>query len=136
MTTALTASVAPLRRSLPRRLRDEEVAELARLTAGLPHLHAPAPRAPTDTLADGVIRTEAALWEVARRHHVDICPRCSVLDVADALAAKGWTTGSARDALRAVVMLSAATRVDSSDRRAAAAVDRLIGYLELRARMG
>lgn len=129
MTTVVTTTES---RSIPRHLERDEVAELARLTRELPHLRAPLPL----DLADAGIRLDAAVWEVARRHQVDVCTTCSVLDVADELAANGWSTGPARDALRALVMLRGAG-VPATDAPAAIlAAARLIGYLELRSRLG
>lgn len=129
MTTVLTT---PIIRSLPRRLDGDEVAELAALTRDLPHLRTPVPA----DLADANIRLDAAVWQVARRHHVDVCPSCSVLDVADRLTASGWSTGPARDALRALVMLRGSGTQTTDTPTALLAAARLVGYLELRARLG
>ena len=131
MTTVLTTTTA-IRRSLPRRLDRDEVAELARLTRDLPHLRTPLPL----DLADAGIRLDAAMWEVARRHEIDVCTTCSVLSVADKLAAKGWSTGPARDALRALVMLRGSGTATTDTPTAILAAARLIGYLELRSRLG
>ena len=130
MTTALTT--ATIARSLPRRLDSDEVAELARLTRDLPHLRTPL----SLDLADAGIRLDAAVWEVARRHNVDVCTTCSVLDVADKLASDGWSTGPARDALRALVMLRGSGAATTDTPTAVLAAARLIGYLELRSRLG
>src|SRR5687767_9260897 len=101
----MTIVLAPITvRRQPRPLRSEEVAELAATTRDLPHLVRPVPA----DMADGALRVEAAVWDVARRFDVSVCPTCSVLDVADALAGRGWSTGPARDALRALVMLRGA----------------------------
>lgn len=129
MTTVDTTTIP---RSAPRFLDTDEVAELAGLTQDLPHLRTDLP---TD-LADAGIRLDAAVWEVARRHHVDVCTSCSVLDVADALAADGWSTGPARDALRALVMLRGSGANTTDTPTAVLAAARLIGYLELRSRLG
>jgi hypothetical protein len=130
MTTALIITTTP--RSLPRRLDADEVAELARLTRDLPHLRTALPL----DLADAGIRLDAAVWELARRHDVDVCPTCSVLDVADKLASDGWSTGPARDALRALVMLRGSGTATTDTPTAILAAARLIGYLELRSRLG
>jgi hypothetical protein len=128
MSTILVPTSAPVTKPLT----DEEVAEFTALTANLPHLrtHLPA------DLVDAAIRLEAAVWEVAQRHDVEVCPTCSVLDVADALAGNGWSTGPARDALRALVMIRGARRATTDTPVALLAAARLIGYLELRSRLG
>lgn len=130
MTTVITTATTITRQ--PRRLDTDEVAELARLTRELPHLRTPLPL----DLADAGIRLDAAVWEAARRHNVDVCTTCSVLDVADKLAANGWSTGPARDALRALVMLRGSGTNTTDTPTAILAAARLIGYLELRSRLG
>jgi len=129
MTTVLNP---PITRSLPRRLRDDEVTELSSITVDLPHLRSSLPI----DLDDALLRLEAAVWELARRHDVRVCPNCTLLDVIDGLAAKGWSSGPARDALRAIVMLRAGGAIASDEPRVALALSRLIGYLELRSRFG
>lgn len=131
MTTTFFApstSVAP-------RLTEEEVAELTALTHDLPQLVRGGWTAPLPVgTQEAVLRLDAAMWEVARTHGVEVCTECGLLDVIDRLAAQGWDGGPARDALRAFVMLRAAGTTD--DLAAVHAAARLISYLELRARFG
>lgn len=135
--TITTAPSVERRRSLPRRLANDEVAELARLTADLPYLTKGSwsPSLPVG-MTEAAMRLQVAVWEVARRNDVDVCTDCTLAQVADALALKGWSTGAARTALRALVMVGGAGDAFSDDVRAVQAVARLIGYFDLRARLG
>lgn len=108
-------------------LTDDEVNELCKLTAGLPQLVTGYAAA---LPLDPALRLDAALWQVAERHGVEVGCGDSVFDVVDRLAANGWSHGPARDALRAFTMLRWSA---GRDLRAAA---RVISYLALRARFG
>jgi hypothetical protein len=138
MTTVLhlprTRTTAPVQRPLT----SEEVAEVTRLTADLPQLVTGWSTAMPVGLDDAAMRIEAAVWQVATRHGIDLCPECSTLDVADALALKGWSAGAARDALRALVMLRSLRPAATTAHEilAARAAGRLVSYLELRSRFG
>ena len=131
MTTVL------VERETPRRpLTSAEVDELCALTADLPQLlHGWSTPLPLG-LADGAMRLEAAMWELARRQHVDLAPGSSVFDAVDGLTAKGWSSGPARDALRAFVMLRWAPATAEAELLGCRAAGRLLAYLELRARYG
>ena len=125
MTSAVVEAI--VRSQRPARARDEEVDELHALTAHLPQLvrgwSAP-------VVVDGALRLDAALWALACRHGVDLGPEATVIDAVDGLGRRGWSTGPARDALRAFVMLH-----DNPD-AAPYATRRLLAYLELRCRFG
>jgi hypothetical protein len=131
MTTILS-----VRQALKPPLRADEVAELHALTARLPQLvkgwSAPLPVDAARHL-DVALRLDAAMWEVARRHGIDVRPGDTVFDVVDRLSANGWSHGPARDALRAFVMLRWSPVGSGGGLREAA---RVIAYLELRARYG
>jgi hypothetical protein len=131
-----------IRQALARpRLRREEVDALHALTAHLPVLvqgdHTP-PR--PVTIDEALVRLDAAVWQAAASHHVDMCCESTMLEVADRLTAAGWTSPSASAAVRATVMLryaagrTATTVEDEVDVLDAAA--RLTAYLELRTRFG
>jgi hypothetical protein len=110
-------------------LTDGEVDELCRLTASLPQLIVGGYTAPLPL--DPAMRLDAALWQVAQRAGVDVGCQDTVFDVVDRLTSDaGWSSGPARDALRAYTMLRWSA---GRDLRAAA---RVIAYLELRARFG
>ena len=133
----MTTTTRSLPRSLPRRLTGDEVAELDRLTADLPYVTKGgwSPGLPLG-LDEAAMRLHAAVWDVARTVELDVCPRCTLLDVADMLARRGWSTGASRCALRGLVMLRGAGDAATDDMRALRAVARLIAYFELRARFG
>jgi hypothetical protein len=125
---AMTIALAPVLRPATRPLTDEELAELHALTAHLPQLLT---GWSTPVVIDPEIRVDAAMWELACRHGIAVGPDAHVLDVVDGLARNGWSTGPARDALRAFVMLRWGRRdVDPL------AAGRLLSYLELRSRFG
>ncbi|HEV7887755.1 MAG TPA: hypothetical protein VGO92_09360, partial [Acidimicrobiales bacterium] len=83
MTTVLIERQAP-----NRLLTDDEVDELCALTAHLPLLLRGGWTTPTPLgLSEGALRLDAAMWEVAYRHGVDVGATCNVLDVVDKLSA-------------------------------------------------
>jgi len=128
----------------PQRLRPrrpptpEEQTELRALTAHLPQL---VTGWTTPLYVDAALRLDAAMWELACRHDVEVGPDAHVLDVVDGLASKGWSTGHARDALRAFVMLRWGGGDPAGDDPAGDDLEprtaaRLLSYLELRTRFG
>ncbi|HZQ28124.1 MAG TPA: hypothetical protein VFA94_10545 [Acidimicrobiales bacterium] len=131
-----------IRQALARpRLRREEVDALRALTVHLPVLlpggHTPSRPVSVD---EALVRLDAAVWQAAASHGIDICCDSTILEVADRLTAAGWTSPSASAAVRAMVMLryaagrTPATVADEVDMLDAAA--RLTAYLELRTRFG
>jgi hypothetical protein len=131
MTTTLAE-----RQAVQRPLTGEETDELCALTAHLPQLvrgwSVPIPVG----LADAALWLDAAMWDAARRFDVDLCATCTVFDVVDGLSRRGWSSGPARDALRAFVMLRWAPQTMAAELAACRAAGRLLAYLELRTRFG
>jgi hypothetical protein len=111
-----------------RPLTGDERRELQLLTARLPQLRTgwSAP-----LVLDAALRLDAALWALACRYGLDVRPGARAFDVVDALARSGWSTGAARDALRAFVMLRSDDGAADDE-----AASRLLSYLELRCRFG
>lgn len=89
-----------------------------------------------------VLRLDAALWEVAAAHDVQVTAGTSRDDLARLLAARGVIVPPAEGAVRALTAVLAAAAagdlVDPGDLAADAArvAARVVGYLELRARFG
>lgn len=90
---------------------------------------------------EGLLRLEAALWELAARQNVEVGTLCRIEDVADRLVVTAGLVPPARDAIRVLAPLlrrgadglveDVTIEVDAL--RTAA---RVVSYVELRARLG
>jgi hypothetical protein len=112
-----------------------------RLTSQLPILRDGWGPSNLHRYADAALALEAAVWEAARRHEADVTTACTGVEVADRLSRAAAIVPPARDAvstLSALLDAGANGEIDdlTIETDAVRAADRLIGYLELRARMG
>ncbi len=87
------------------------------------------------------LRLQAALWEVAARHDIPVCPGTSIDELARLLVGRGAIVPPAGDAVRLlceVIEAAGGGEVDEPPTvdDAARVVARLVGYLELRAGFG
>jgi hypothetical protein len=131
-----------IRRALARpRLRRDEVDAVRSLTDRLPVLVRGGYSPPRPVcLEEALVRLDAAVWSAAAAHGVDVSCDCTIIDLTDELAAKGWQGPAARAALRALTMLryAAGRRADTVEDEIAMcdAAARVVAYLELRVRFG
>ena len=121
---------------------ERALAEAGRLSHELPVLRGGfrIHRLPEDHAALA-LRLQAALWEVAARHDVAVCPGASIQELARLLVSRGAIVPPAGDAVRlvdAVLDVKGQGEVSTTPRAddVARVVTRLVGYLELRARFG
>lgn len=149
-TTATPTTRSPFRLALPFRHTIDltpaaewraRATEAQRLTTQLPILRDGWGPSPVRRYAETALALDAAVWETARRHQVDVTTACTVADVADRLSRAGAIVPPARDAaaiLSALLQAGAEGAIDdlTIEADAVRAATRLIGYLELRARMG
>jgi hypothetical protein len=119
----------------------DELAELHDAINHLPVLATGHSVAMPVSVDEGLLRADAALWDVACRHDVDIDPGLGWLSVTDRLRRAGWGEGPSRFALRALDML-AVVRASGPPADVhqqlllATSIGRLTAYLELRATFG
>jgi hypothetical protein len=115
--------------------------EAQRLTSQLPILRNGWGPSTLHRYAEAALALDAAVWETARRQEADVTTACTVAEVAERLSRAGAIVPPARDAVSTLsALLDAGANGEIDDLTvepdAVRAADRLIGYLELRARMG
>jgi hypothetical protein len=131
---------SPSRPAVGQRTADE-LAELHDAVNQLPVLATGHSVAMPVSVDEGLLRADAALWDVACRHDVDIDAGLGWLSVSDRLRRAGWGEGPSRFALRALDMLAVVRASGPPDDIAqqvalCRSIGRLTAYLELRATFG